>query len=86
MQSTTLTLTQENLAQVLGVPRTAISAAAVDLQQADAIRCRRGSIVLINRRRLEVSACSCYAAERDDFRLTPPPGEARMLPSVRPVP
>lgn len=81
-----LTLTQDNLAQVLGVPRTAVSAAAVDLQRADAIRCRRGSIELVNRRRLEVSACSCYTAGREDFMLTPPPGDARGLPFARPIP
>ena len=81
-----LALTQENLAQVLGVPRTAVSAATVELQRAEAIRCRRGSITIVNRRRLEVSACSCYAAERDDFTLTPPPGDVRVLPAARPLP
>lgn len=81
-----LALTQENLAQVLGVPRTAVSAATVELQRAEAIRCRRGSIAIVNRRRLELSACSCYAAERDDFMLTPPPGDARVLPAARPIP
>ncbi len=86
VHSDTLALTHENLAQVLGVPRTAVSMAAGDLQRAEAIRCRRGSIVIVNRRRLEVSACSCYAADREDFRLTPPPGDTRVLPSVRPIP
>lgn len=86
VHSATLALTQESLAQVLGVPRTAVSAAAVDLQRADAIRCRRGSIELVNRRRLEVSACSCYTAGREDFMLTPPPGDTRVLPAVRPIP
>ena len=73
----TLSLTHENLARILGAPRTAVSAATSDLQEADAIHCRRGSIALVNRRRLEASACPCYAATRDAFVLTPPPKDRR---------
>lgn len=72
-----LDLTHENLGQVLGAHRNAIGAAAVELEKANAIRCTRGRIVIVNRRRLEVSACSCYAATRDDFTLTPPPADLR---------
>ena len=72
-----LDLTHETLGQVLGVHRNAVGAAALELEHANAIRCARGRIVIVNRRRLEVSACSCYTATRDDFTLTPPPTEPR---------
>jgi CRP-like cAMP-binding protein len=60
VQSDTLSLTHDTLAHVLGAPRSAVSAAAGELQKAEAIRCHWGCIMLVNRRRLEVSACSCY--------------------------
>jgi CRP-like cAMP-binding protein len=72
-----LELTHENLSQVLGAHRNAIGAAAVELENANAIRCARGRIVIVNRRRLEVSACSCYAATREEFTLTSPPADPR---------
>ncbi|HKW02092.1 MAG TPA: Crp/Fnr family transcriptional regulator [Vicinamibacterales bacterium] len=72
VQSAILPLTHDTLAQVLGAQRSAVSAAAADLQRAEAIRSHWGSITLLNRRRLEVSACSCYAASRETFALTPP--------------
>ena len=79
----TLPLTHEMLAHILGAPRTAVSAATGELQKGDAIQCRRGSIVLVNRRRLEASACACYAASRDAFVLTPPPSDLRPRASTR---
>ncbi|HKV98814.1 MAG TPA: Crp/Fnr family transcriptional regulator [Vicinamibacterales bacterium] len=72
VQSDTLSLTHDMLAHVLGVARPAVSAAARELQKAEAIRCHWRFITLLNRRRLEVSACSCYAASRETFALTPP--------------
>lgn len=72
VQSDTLSLTHDTLAHVLGVPRPAVSAAAGELQKAEAVRCHWGFITLLNRRRLEASACSCYTASRETFALTPP--------------
>ena len=74
-----LDVTHDTLAQVLGVPRPAITAAAMDLHRAHAIRGSRGRIEIVNRQRLEHSACSCYAATRDAFVLTPPPVAGRPL-------
>lgn len=57
-----LGLTQDELGEALGVPRTSITSAAVALQDAGVIRCRHGRITILNRRRLELSACECYRA------------------------
>jgi CRP-like cAMP-binding protein len=62
LQTDHLLLTQEVLAQVLGSQRTAVTTVAVALQDAAAIRCRHGRITILNRRRLELSACECYKA------------------------
>ena len=57
-------MTQEALAQLLGMSRTGITRAALELQDANAIRCRHGQITIIDRRRLERSACECYDSNR----------------------
>jgi CRP-like cAMP-binding protein len=56
--------TQEFLAQILGVRRTTVSQIARSLQKAGAIRYRRGRIEISDRKRLEQSACECYAIVR----------------------
>lgn len=61
----TLSLTQEFLAQMIGVPRTSVTAAAVKLQGRGFIGYRRGSITLLDRRGLESAACECYRAVND---------------------
>lgn len=67
--SDTLDLTHELLAQVLGIPRTAVTRAAVELQDAGHISYRHGHIVIKNRRQLKMTACDCYRAhDRDDDR------------------
>ncbi len=77
LRTDTIDMTHETLASVLGVPRTVVTGAVGELQQADAIRARHGRIDILHRRRLEMSACPCYAGGRDDFMLTPPPHDAR---------
>lgn len=65
-------LTHEMLANVLGVQRTTITAAAMELQQEGLITYRRGRIELLHRDRLELAACECYGAIRANFeRLLP---------------
>lgn len=60
-------LTQEFLAYMLGVRRVGITAAAGDLQRDGLIEYQRGRITVLNRRGLELVACSCYAADRDTY-------------------
>ena len=62
----TLALTQESIAQTLGVPRTGVTAVAVELQDAGALRCRHGLITVLNRGPLEGGSCECYRVLRDD--------------------
>jgi CRP-like cAMP-binding protein len=56
-----LSLTQEALAQMLGVQRTTIAVTASSLQKAGLIRTGRGSIELLDSKRLDATACACRA-------------------------
>lgn len=57
-----LPLTQEALAQMMGVRRNAISLVAHALQRAGIIRYTRGQIEIVDLRALEATSCHCYAA------------------------
>jgi CRP-like cAMP-binding protein len=58
--SDNLELTQEFLAQMLGVRRTSVSVVANTLQQAGFIRYSRGHIRILNLAGLQETACECY--------------------------
>jgi CRP-like cAMP-binding protein len=58
-------LTQEFLGQMLGTRRSSVSLAASMLQKAGMIRYTRGSVTMLNRRKLEESACECYSIIQD---------------------
>ena len=60
-------LTQEFLAQMLGVHRPAVNIAGGALQRAGLIRYSRGKITIVNREGLEGSACECYEVIRTEF-------------------
>jgi CRP-like cAMP-binding protein len=64
--SDTLELTQQLLAQTLGLPRTRVTAIAVELQDEGAIRCRHGHITILNRPGLMAASCECYGILRGD--------------------
>lgn len=65
-------LTHEMLANVLGVQRTTVTAAALELQEEGLIAYRRGRIEILHRIRLEHSACECYGTIRANCdRLLP---------------
>jgi CRP-like cAMP-binding protein len=67
MQSDDLRLTQEFLAQMLGVRRTSVSLVAGTLQKAGLINYRRGNIQLLNIEQLQDSACECYETVKANY-------------------
>jgi CRP-like cAMP-binding protein len=60
-----LDLTQEFLAQMLGVQRPTASIAVKMLVNADLISHRRGSVAILDRPALEDATCECYRTARD---------------------
>lgn len=59
-----LLLTQDSIAQMLGVRRTTVTVIATRLQEARLIRYCRGRITILDRVELERLACECYRAIR----------------------
>ncbi|QXP84899.1 Crp/Fnr family transcriptional regulator [Methylococcus sp. Mc7] len=69
-----LTMTQELIANMLGVRREGVSEAAGKLQRAGLIDYRRGHIAVLDRPGLEARVCECYRVVKTEFdRLLPPP-------------
>ena len=67
-----LTMTQELIANMLGVRREGVTEAAGKLQTAGLISYSRGKITVLDRPRLEKKACECYAVVKTEFdRLLP---------------
>jgi CRP-like cAMP-binding protein len=67
-----LTMTQELIANMLGVRREGVTEAAGKLQKAGLIRYNRGRITVIDRPGLEARSCECYAVVKKEFdRLLP---------------
>jgi CRP-like cAMP-binding protein len=67
-----LTMTQELIANMLGVWREGVTEAAGRLQAAGMIRYNRGHITILDRAKLERGVCECYAVVKREFdRLLP---------------
>ena len=67
-----LTMTQELIANMLGVRREGVTDAAGKLQKAGLIEYRRGHITVLDRPRLEERVCECYQVVKTEFdRLLP---------------
>jgi CRP-like cAMP-binding protein len=67
-----LQMTQELIANMLGVRREGVTDAAGKLQRMGIINYSRGHIEVINRRLLEKTCCECYAVvKRESARLMP---------------
>jgi CRP-like cAMP-binding protein len=65
-------LTQESLAEMLGVQRTTVSAVTAALQTRGLILTRRGRVQIVDRMGLERAACECYAAIEHHFHTLLP--------------
>jgi CRP-like cAMP-binding protein len=67
-----LVMTQELIANMLGVRREGVTEAAAKLQRDGLIRYARGHITVLDRAGLETRTCECYAAVRREYeRLLP---------------
>ncbi len=62
-----LTMTQELIANMLGVRREGVTEAAGKLQTAGLIRYNRGRITVLDRTGLERKTCECYAVVKKEF-------------------
>jgi CRP-like cAMP-binding protein len=67
-----LNMTQELIANMLGVRREGVTESALNLQKANLIRYSRGHIVVEDRKGLEKRCCECYAVVKKEYeRLLP---------------
>jgi CRP-like cAMP-binding protein len=72
LQGSELVMTQELIANMLGVRREGVTEAAGRLQRDGVIRYSRGHISVLNRPKLEARVCECYAVVKTEYdRLLP---------------
>jgi len=76
LQGNELVMTQELIANMLGVRRQGVTEAARKLQEADLIRYTRGRIAVLDRQGLEARSCECYAAVKKEYERLLPDEEA----------
>jgi CRP-like cAMP-binding protein len=74
LQGTELVMTQELIANMLGVRREGVSEAAQKLQNLGLIDYKRGRVQILDRAGLEKSTCECYAVVKSEYE--------RLLPDV----
>ncbi|WP_310384990.1 Crp/Fnr family transcriptional regulator [Roseateles sp.] len=74
LRSLELVMTQELIANMLGVRREGVTESALKLQQAGLIRYVRGHISVLDRPGLERRSCECYAVVKKEYE--------RLLPKV----
>ena len=95
LQANELIMTQELIANMLGVRREGVTEAAGKLQAAGLIQYSRGRIKVLDRPRLEARVCECYAVVRREYdRLLPqatrrtdaPPGAMTVRCASAPTP
>ncbi len=70
-----LKMTQELIANMLGVRREGVTEAALRLQRAGLIRYSRGHITVLDRPALELRTCECYDVVRKEYQ--------RLLPDIK---
>jgi CRP-like cAMP-binding protein len=72
LQNNELVMTQELIANMLGVRREGVTEGALKLQQGGLIRYSRGRITVLDRPGLETRTCECYAVVKKEYdRLLP---------------
>jgi CRP-like cAMP-binding protein len=72
LQGNDLVMTQELIANMLGVRREGVTEAALALQAAGLIRYTRGHITVLDRAGLQARTCECYAVVKNEYdRLLP---------------
>ena len=72
LSTDSVTMTQELIANMLGVRREGVTEGAVKLQKAGLIRYSRGHITMVDRKGLEARSCECYAVVKKEYdRLLP---------------
>ena len=72
LQGNELVMTQELIANMLGVRREGVTVAALKLQKVGLIRYARGHITVLDRKGLEERTCECYAVVKREYdRLLP---------------
>lgn len=72
-----LVMTQELIANMLGVRREGVTEGALELQKAGLIRYARGHITVLDRAGLERATCECYAVVKKEYDRLLPAATAR---------
>jgi CRP-like cAMP-binding protein len=76
LQGSELAMTQELIANMLGVRREGVTAAAQNLQRDGLIRYTRGRIMVLDRTGLEARTCECYSVVKREYDRLLPAGQA----------
>ncbi len=72
LESSTIVMTQELIATMIGVRREGVTEAAGNLQKAGLISYHRGHIAVLDQEGLEARSCECYRVVNDEYdRLLP---------------
>jgi CRP-like cAMP-binding protein len=72
LQGNELVMTQELIANMLGVRREGVTEGALKLQKAGLIQYTRGHITVLDRQGLEIRSCECHAVVKKEYnRLLP---------------
>jgi CRP-like cAMP-binding protein len=77
LNSNKLNMTQELIANMLGVRREGVTDAAGKLQKLGVIEYRRGKITVLDRARLEALSCECYEVVKQETDRLMPEQQAR---------
>ena len=76
LQGSELVMTQELIANMLGVRREGVTEGAIKLQKAGLITYSRGRILVLDREGLEKRTCECYAVVKREYDRLLPAGPA----------